>query len=928
MGVGFANGQVKIYSLDDSRLHERCRSADPAATPASVLNSSNAAQNNETRLSWKKQVDATGKGTAPCSTVAGDDAVPLMVELMSSKESRECVTHIQFSHDCTHLAVAQADRCICLYKLGYRMGDMSLPLDWVFSGLTIFSATVIEKHAVPGGCIAIPSEEDSTDVHVVIYNNEFKIKIWSANTRSCLRTVLAPTHGGVLSFVDNLTYRYRIPQLGGPCAASCESRDLADQDYAEQSFLVFSCGERLIGLIQKPLDGNPYKAMSMVAHPREIPSFAVERLKSKKNKEFVFSCGGSDYTICQWKLNLPVLMANAQRGGQGIRPFNQLIPGGIEGDFYKNMKDFFYYCQLRSEGEHTTRSRKLDGTVPVTELSNLLCAVGECPSQMDIQNLVTECMKCTPGGSCHSPSSEANKRKSNAVLRKVSFEEFLKLYVNHRAAVTVGFEEVVDALRVLRKKNHNAPLTAEFLMQTLSKEVASTKNAHRVASHSHIKGLGLDDDGTAKTIFMGMVGQLKAREAAGYVVELIKCKRMAGKALLLAGPPGTGKTAIAMAIAQELGPKVPFCPMVASEVYSAEVKKTEILMENFRRAIGIKIKETKEVYEGQVMDLVEEAPEGSLDTEMPDTQKRVLAPIKITLKTQKGSKTLRLAPQINEGIQRQQVRVGDVIYIEASTGTVKRVGRSDEFANQFDLDADEFVPIPRGDVHKKKEVIQDVTLHDLDAANARPQGGSDFTSLLGQLAKPRKTEITEKLRLEINKVVNRYIDQGVAELVPGVLFIDEVHMLDIECFTYLNRALESSLTPIVVFATNRGICTIRGTEIQSAHGIPVDLLDRMLIARTLPYSVEEIKHVIRIRAKTENLEMEEEAINHLGEIGERTSLRYAVHLLTPASILAETEADDEAPVISLDHIERVDCLFQDARTSARRLAQEADLFIQ
>ena len=43
----------------------------------------------------------------------------------------------------------------------------------------------------------------------------------------------------------------------------------------------------------------------------------------------------------------------------------------------------------------------------------------------------------------------------------------------------------------------------------------------------------------------------------------------------------------------------------------------------------------------------------------------------------------------------------------------------------------------------------------------------------------------------------RYIDQGVAELVPGVLFIDEVHMLDIECFTYLHRALESTLAPIV-----------------------------------------------------------------------------------------------------------------------------------
>ena len=35
--------------------------------------------------------------------------------------------------------------------------------------------------------------------------------------------------------------------------------------------------------------------------------------------------------------------------------------------------------------------------------------------------------------------------------------------------------------------------------------------------------------------------------------------------MLLAGAPGTGKTALALGIAQELGPKVPFCPMVGSE---------------------------------------------------------------------------------------------------------------------------------------------------------------------------------------------------------------------------------------------------------------------------------------------------------------------------------------------------------------------------
>ena len=49
--------------------------------------------------------------------------------------------------------------------------------------------------------------------------------------------------------------------------------------------------------------------------------------------------------------------------------------------------------------------------------------------------------------------------------------------------------------------------------------------------------------------------------------------------------------------------QVPFCPMVGSEVFSSEIKKTEVLMENFRRAIGLRIKETKAVYEGEVTEL-------------------------------------------------------------------------------------------------------------------------------------------------------------------------------------------------------------------------------------------------------------------------------------------------------------------------------------
>jgi len=450
-------------------------------------------------------------------------------------------------------------------------------------------------------------------------------------------------------------------------------------------------------------------------------------------------------------------------------------------------------------------------------------------------------------------------------------------------------------------------------------EVQSTTRTQRVASHTHIKGLGLAEDGTAETIAAGLVGQEKAREACGVVVDLIKSKKMAGRALLLAGPPGTGKTALALAVAQDLGSKVPFCPMVGSEVYSSEVKKTEILMENCRRAIGLRIKETKEVYEGEITELTPE--------ERPDPHggaAKVVTAVMIGLKTTKGTKTLKLAPSIYESLQRENCSVGDVIYIEANSGAAKRVGRSDTYATEFDLEADEYVPVPKGEVHKKKEVVQDVTLHDLDMANAKPQGGGDLMSVMGQFMKPRKTEVTEKLRGEINKVVNRYIDQGIAELVPGVLFIDEVHMLDIECFTYLNRVIESSLSPIIVFATNRGICTIRGTEIVSPHGMPVDLLDRLVIVRTLGYSVDEIVQVVAIRAQTEGLEMEQDAIELLGEIGQNTSLRYVVQLMTPAAILAKTNGREQ---VSKEDIEEVDEMFYDAKSSAKLLAAQADKYI-
>ena len=76
-----------------------------------------------------------------------------------------------------------------------------------------------------------------------------------------------------------------------------------------------------------------------------------------------------------------------------------------------------------------------------------------------------------------------------------------------------------------------------------------------------------------------------------------------------------------------------------------------------------------------------------------------------------------------------------------------------------------------------------------------------------------------------------------------MLFIDEVHMLDVECFTFLHRVLESEVSPIVVFATNRGRVRARGGEEEHLYGIPADLLDRLLIIPTKAHTRDDIEEV-------------------------------------------------------------------------------------
>lgn len=151
-------------------------------------------------------------------------------------------------------------------------------------------------------------------------------------------------------------------------------------------------------------------------------------------------------------------------------------------------------------------------------------------------------------------------------------------------------------------------------------------------------------------------------------------------------------------------------------------------------------------------------------------------------------------------------------------------------------------------------------------------------------------------------------------------------MLDIECFTYLNRALESTISPIVILASNRGKTLIRGTDdITAAHGVPTDLLARLLIVPTNPYSPDEIKTIIRLRAKTEGLNITEPALDKVAEHGSKVSLRYALQLLTPASILARVNGRPGG--IEAADVAECEDLFLDAKRSAMIVNQDSSKFL-
>ncbi|RKP10654.1 RuvB-like 2 [Thamnocephalis sphaerospora] len=440
-------------------------------------------------------------------------------------------------------------------------------------------------------------------------------------------------------------------------------------------------------------------------------------------------------------------------------------------------------------------------------------------------------------------------------------------------------------------------------------DIKDLTRIERIGAHSHIHGLGLDEQLEPKASAQGMVGQLKARKAAGVILRMIKAGKIAGRSILMAGAPGTGKTAIAMGMAQELGTDVPFTMLASSEIFSMEISKTEALTQAFRRSIGIRIKEETELIEGEVVEI-------QVDRSVTGTGSKTG---KLTLKTTDMETIYDLGTKMIDALNKEKVAAGDVITIDKSTGRITKLGRSHLYARDYDATGAEttFVKCPEGELQKRREVVHTVSLHEIDVINSRTQG---FLALFSG----DTGEIKPEVRDQINQKVTEWREEGKADIVPGVLFIDEVHMLDIECFSFLNRALEDDFAPVVIMASNRGHARIRGTNYRSPHGVPIDLLDRVLIISTSPYNEDEIRQILRIRCDEEDVAITEEAHELLTRIGGDASLRYAMQLITAANLVARKRKSDKVDTVD---VQRVYNLFLDEKRSIQYVREHQDEFM-
>ncbi|NWU75357.1 CF251 protein, partial [Onychorhynchus coronatus] len=382
------------------------------------------------------------------------DAISLQSSCKELRFSQGPVTHISFSHNSQYLATADEKYSVIVYKKVLQNGRRSWehlagldshykPIRSILFGvqadsneprllslgedrqlveydlsssikdhLVVTHRDRVEQSAVPL-CLAWYPQL-STESFILTANNCYKMKLLNTTTKMCRKTLLGPTYGSPLEKIQIL-----------PTTSAADPK---------QHYLVYITKDK-VGLQILPVDGNPHKSSAFICHPD-----GASDLASSYDGRYIFTAGGSDCTVMKWKANLSALDAAAFLGGEDMIPFYSLLDGGREGEFFRELEDYFYYAQICSQGTNTLENRQVSTHIPLEEIPSVMRAIGFYPSEEEIEEMINEVK--------FSKYVDAGEQ-----VTEINLEDFIKLYINHRPALGLSMKSLQRAFQVLGYDN-------------------------------------------------------------------------------------------------------------------------------------------------------------------------------------------------------------------------------------------------------------------------------------------------------------------------------------------------------------------------------------------------------------------------------------------------------------------------------------------